>query len=115
MSLSAHPLLHQLRSRRDFPARTLAVVNRLCRDVVQAQGHEVRRQLPSDAEIATDLGMSVATVRSHLNQAANWIDGLEELPPRVRIYLWYVLREWELRNRVTPITRQAHLPPVRSA
>lgn len=115
MPISSHPLLHQLRSRREFPARTLAVVKRLCQDFVRSQGNEVRRQLPSDAEIARDLGMSVATVRSHLSQAANWIDGLEELPPRVRIYLWYVHREWEQETRVTSITREAHLHAVRSA
>lgn len=46
----------------------------------------VRRGL-SYAEIGTELDITENTVRSHVREMANLIDGLDMLPPRTRIYM----------------------------
>ena len=95
MSPSFQSLLSGLRCCREPRGRALEVVERLCRGISQTPRRGNRGQLPTDAEIAEQLGISVATIRSHLNAVAFWIEGLEELPPRIRIYLWFKQRERE--------------------
>jgi hypothetical protein len=75
----------------------LQVVEALCRD----RGGRVdtdpdwRPHLPTDAELAKELRMSESSVRTHLRTAATWIEGLEQLETRARIYLWFWHRTWE--------------------
>ena len=100
MAPSFQSLLSGLRCCREPRGRALEVVERLCRGISQMPRRGNRGQLPTDAEIAEQLGISVATVRSHLNAVAFWIEGLEELPPRIRIYLWFRQRERERAEHV---------------
>jgi hypothetical protein len=101
MPLSQHPWLADLRAFREPRGKALKVVESLCRrPTPPPKGSDIewRPRLASDADIAKQLGMSVATVRAHITTVANWINGLEELEPRTRIYLWYWHREWEKRH-----------------
>lgn len=95
--LGDHPVLTGLRALREPRGRTLAVVEALCRrrEMPDEPDPDWRRRLPTDEEIARELRMTVSSVRTHIRDVANWIEGLEELEARPRIYLWYWHRQWE--------------------
>lgn len=92
--LTKHWIIGRLRAVRDPKGKQLAVVDTLCRGEQKGDGDR-RLRLPTDAEIARQLGMSVRTVRQHIWSFATLIEGLEMLEPRARIYVWYWHREWE--------------------
>jgi hypothetical protein len=102
--LSRHPILGSLRSIREPHGRTLEVVEALCRRAKPPARPEAgwRPKMPSDDEIAAALRISTHTVRTHISTVANWIEGLEEFDPRVRIYIWYWHREWEKTHAPAP-------------
>lgn len=103
--LSRHPIFGGLRSIREPQGRTLQVIEALCKRPTPPPKNsdlEWRPRIASDDEIATTLGISTHTVRAHITTVANWIEGLEEFDPRVRIYIWYWHREWEKTHDITP-------------
>lgn len=61
----------------------------------------------SYAEIGTRLGCSARTVETHVRQIANLIDGLDELPPRWRIYAWAQQQRWEREHQMKLDVMQA--------
>lgn len=105
MDFADHPLLQGLRALREPKGRTLQVVEALCRRRDVAKDPDWRPRLPTDKELAKELKMSTSSVRSHLETAALWIEGADELEPRARIWLWYWHSRWLLKNRGEPARR----------
>ena len=97
MQFADHPVLRGLRALREPRGRALEVVEALCErnDPHPRRPNDWPPRLPSDADIAKRLRMSLSSVRTHLRTVSTWIEGLEELEPRTRIYLWYLHSRWE--------------------
>lgn len=67
---------------RPLTARQLEVVQCIVRGCSYAEG-------------AAAIGCQPRTFETHVRQIAMLIDGLDELPPRWRIYTWAKHAEWE--------------------
>jgi hypothetical protein len=104
--LKTHPFLATLGwFRRPRQGSSVArTIEALCakRDITFDKDNNVVG-LPSNKELAVQLGISEATVRQHIEvDAAKAIDGLELLPVRSRIWLCYWHTRWLDQHQTPP-------------
>ena len=92
MPFRDHPLLKGLRfhkPRRELPPARQRLIEAIGRDrgLPALPGQWPR--LPRDSDLAEELGITVATLRTQIGLVADNIEGLEELEPKTRIWLAY--------------------------
>jgi hypothetical protein len=97
---TTHPLLKGVGWRHRPRGRTKEVVDLLCGPAddsrpLDPSEFDAVDGLPSNAAIATHLGMSEKTVKDHIAKAANEVNGLTKLRARARIYICYLHDQWE--------------------
>lgn len=84
------------------------VVECLCRDRARpaVTDPDWDPNLPTDKEIAAELGIAEGTVSKKIEEVARTIVGdgfdIEMVPRRARIFIWYRHRLWERRVAARP-------------